>query len=137
MSFPISRRISLLVRFVPSAFRLSVFKSVSSSFGPSSASSSGYALRIEQVSGPCQTLCPLRKKCWQRRPDCRTNDLNASLRIWILQPCLLCAFLRFEGLGQGRELPADVFEEKPPLSDFGHERFIARGAQRCGKSRQP
>ncbi len=64
-----------------------------------------------------------------------TDPDRLALTFWILQPCLLCAFLRFKRLGQGRELPADVFEEKPPLSDFGHVQFIARGAQRCGKSR--
>lgn len=51
-----------------------------------------------------------------------------ALFFWILQSRLLCAFLRPEGLGQGRELPADVFEEEPSLNDFGHERFIARAA---------
>ena len=44
----------------------------------------------------------------------------------ILQPCLFCSFLRLEGLGQRRELAADVFEEEPLLSNFGHEKFIAR-----------
>jgi len=39
----------------------------------------------------------------------------------VLQPCLLGLFLCRERLRQGRELPADVFEEQPPFSDFGHE----------------
>ena len=55
------------------------------------------------------------------------NRLALTFRI--LQPCLLCASLRLEGLGQGRELPADIFEEEPPLGDFGHEEFIAWSAQ--------
>ena len=46
----------------------------------------------------------------------------------ILQPCLFCSFLRLEGLGQRRELSADVFKEEPLLGDFGHEGFIARAA---------
>jgi len=54
------------------------------------------------------------------------DPYRLALTFRILQPFLLCAFLRLEGLGQGRELPADVFEEEPSLSEFGHEKSIAR-----------
>src|SRR6266705_41301 len=131
MSFPISRRISLLVRFVPSAFRLSVFKSVSCRFGPSSASSSGYALRIEQVSGQCQTPCPLRKKCWQRRPDCRTNDLNASLRIVQSKRPIVRQPTLFE-LGKVPEVTSQLKIDRPyslPGILLGTSAFTANGWQ--------
>ena len=51
-----------------------------------------------------------------------------ALAFWILQPRLLCVFLLLEGLRQGRKLPTDVLEEKPPLDDFGRGEVIARGA---------
>ncbi len=51
-----------------------------------------------------------------------------ALAFWILLPRLFCHFLPLEGLRQGRELSADVFEEEPPLSDFGHDGFMARAA---------
>ena len=47
------------------------------------------------------------------------NRLALALRI--LQPRLLRLCLRLEGLRERRELPADVFEEEPPFSDFGHK----------------
>jgi hypothetical protein len=47
-----------------------------------------------------------------------------GLFFWILQPRSLCAFLRPEGLRQRGELPANVFQQEPPLNDFGHGRFI-------------
>jgi len=46
----------------------------------------------------------------------------------VLLACLLRLCLRLEGLRERRELPADVFEEEPPLNDFEHERIIARAA---------
>ena len=65
-----------------------------------------------------------------------TDPDRLALFFWILQPRLLCSFLRLEGLGQGRELPADVFEEEPPFNDFGHEKCIAQTAPVCGRSHE-
>jgi hypothetical protein len=51
-----------------------------------------------------------------------------ALFFGILQTFFLCVFLRLEGPGQVRELPADIFEEEPSLSEFGHEKFMAHAA---------
>lgn len=55
------------------------------------------------------------------------NRLALAFRV--IQPCLLRLFLRLERFRQRHKLAVDVFEEQPPLSDFGHEELIARGAQ--------
>ena len=49
-----------------------------------------------------------------------------ALALWVLQYCLFCVFFRFEEFRQRRELSTDVFEQEPPLNDFGHAKFIAR-----------
>jgi len=55
-----------------------------------------------------------------------------ALAFRILQPFFLCAFLCLERLGQARELPADIFEQQPPLNDSGHPKLIAQADSVCG-----
>ena len=55
-----------------------------------------------------------------------------ALTFWIPQPLLLRLFLFLEGLRQRRKLAVDVFEEQPPLDDFGHCKFIAQAPPTCG-----
>ena len=59
-----------------------------------------------------------------------TDPNRLALAFWILQPFFFCAFLRLEGLRNGREFRADVFEKEPLLSDFGHEGFITRAEEK-------
>lgn len=44
-----------------------------------------------------------------------------ALALRVLLACLLRLCLRPEGLRKRCELPSDIFEEEPLLSDFGHE----------------
>ena len=62
--------------------------------------------------------------------DADPNCLAVAFRV--LQPRLLGSSLRLEGLRERRKLAADIFEEEPPLSDFGHLKFIAQPSPTCG-----
>ncbi len=55
-------------------------------------------------------------------------DANCfALALRVFQPCLFRVGLRLERLGQGRKLATDVFEEEPPLGDFGHVGIYSTG----------
>ncbi len=83
------------------------------------------------MSGQCQTPCPLRKKCWQRRPDCRTNDLNASLRIVQSKRPIVRQPTLFE-LGKVPEVTSQLKIDRPyslPGILLGTSAFTANGWQ--------